>query len=193
MIISDELELAFAHVPHAAGTSVTSWIKSHVPDARQLHRKHAPASKAPDDYFTFCIVRNHCDWIKSLYGFTVKTEGRWDTEKWEYINGNSASLSEFAVWYTQQSEHPNQDVWHGQFFWTGVEAEDVDTWFRMDGSDIYGPELLAARYEPLDSSTFPHKNKSTSSDRIEAYDPEAVQAIQDFYSDEIEFFDFSYY
>lgn len=190
MIVCYDLKLCFVHIPHAAGTSITHFLKSESNDWEKVGDKHAPASEAPDDYYTFCVVRNHWDWILSTYSYTVKTEGYWDKTKWEFISKNNANVSEFVIWYTQTSEHSDQDVWNGQFFWTGKRCSDVDEWLKMENNEIEGFNRISNRFGI--SKDLPKKNSSSSKHRHDTFNDEAIEAVRNHYSDEIDYFNFNF-
>ena len=77
MIVSHRHRLVFTHIPKNAGTSIRSWLTTHIEDAKshddQKHMTpHHVYTRHRQGYTQFAVVRNPYDRLLSLYNFHVE-------------------------------------------------------------------------------------------------------------------------
>jgi len=203
MIISDELEFVYIHIPHTGGTSLWAFLQNRVLDVRKIGQKHAPGWTGPrpengdlnpdypDDYFVFTTARNHWDWVKSSYIHTVRFEGGPVPDRYDYIQSKNADVNDFAVDVILNNErHTNDYLRVGQFNWMGENAEDVDYYMVMDGGTIVGFEHVKDKLGL--EGELPHVMNNTSKKRNDVFSQRGVAAVREHFNDEIDFFGYQF-
>ena len=185
MIVSHEHKLIFTHIPKNAGTSIRSWLTTHIEDAKEIpgiYKHHTP-HHVPDtvygmDHTLFAVVRNPYDRLLSQYNFHVERYQGYLQPKSKlsrkelYHNKYKELKKGFANWITDP--HPIADRqakwydyrWCPQALWCTTDTHILK--FETLEQDFQWVQDRVGVAEPLDTlnSTSTDNDHSTMENRV---------------------------
>ncbi len=192
MVLVEEKKAIFIHIPHAAGTSMKLLLENHF-DIEKTGSIHAGLDAIPsefEDYFKFCIVRNHWDWVFSKWCYLVKRRGELNPQVFNFITDINNSFLDFLAWYLSGGD-PRLPQLSGFFNWGGENMKKVDKFIKLDGNRFDRMDEVLRRLG-IEEYNFRHANQNHSITRKAIYDRSSKELVKKHYQREIEFFDFEF-
>ncbi len=192
MLLIEEEKAIFIHVPHAAGTSMKSLLDRHF-ETEEIGGIHDGVNVLGDkysDYFKFCIVRNHWDWILSKWCYLVKKEGELNSRIYDFITDTKNSFSDFVAWYLNYKS-PSLPQCSGFFNWGGEGMKRLDGFITFDGNCFDGMDRVLENFE-IAEYEIPHFNQNHNITRSAIFNRSSVELVRKHYQKEIDFFGFEF-
>lgn len=195
MLLLPNKNAVFIHIPHSAGTSMSRYLEAHF-ESEQIFGLHDSAKKLMDteyeDYYKFCVVRNHWDWILSKWSYVLKKGGELSKHLYDYAVDLDNSFTDFVEWYLSD-ECPDLSQTHGVFNWTGKHCTLVDDFIKMNRYQFQGLQKILKNLDIEEIGDFPHFNKSGHGNKREGiYTRRSKDIVREHFEEEIEFFDFKF-
>jgi len=192
MLLIEKEEAIFIHVPHAAGTSIKNLLRRHF-ETRKIKGIHdgvSVLSEKYSDYYKFCVVRNHWDWILSKWSYLIKNGGELNPRIYNFITDASNSFSDFVAWYLSYESHKLPQL-SGFFDWGGKNMKKVDDFITLDGDEFDGMGKIMKKLGIGDYNLH-HANQSHAITREAIFDRSAKELVKRHYQKEIKFFGFEF-
>ena len=184
-------KVLFLHISKAGGTSITRWLRDNF-DARKFGPKHCRIQRAKDKgldlNFHFTIVRNPFARVHSWYYYHV---GLYDKQgatrlltKWE-----EPSQKGFNWWIKNCDKTPNtkRSIWWTQKSFIDTNLPYITCKLENIQSEFVEIQKYLNCYEPL-----PITNTSKHSHYRNDYDDESKKIIEDFFREDLEYFDYEF-
>ena len=183
MIVSHRHRLVFTHIPKNAGTSIRSWLTTHIEDAKshddQKHMTpHHVYTRHRQGYTHFAVVRNPYDRLLSLYNFHVERYADYIlpksklTRKEQYHDKYAELQKGFANWLTDPYPIADRQAkwydyrWCPQAVWCTQTTQVLK--FETLAEDFQWVQERVGVREPLDTlnPTTANTDHTTSANRV---------------------------
>lgn len=195
MIINHHSNIVFIHNPHAGGNAIKRWMNNNLNNNKTIKPIHRWVNQVPEgaeNYFKFGVMRNPWEWICSLYGYTIKTNGRWDKEKFQFLKNNEFNFNKFVNWILDSSKKEKFPILKGQYRWFFSDRDEVDLLLLMENGKYYKIDKLS-EFLNKKAINIPLVNKSSHNSISNMYNKETKELVRDFFSKDIEIGNFTFY
>lgn len=195
MIINEDKNFIFIHIPKTAGGSMSKVLRA-TPGSVKVKPTHGFAKdKCLKDMFSFAFVRNPWDRIYSIYSFVSQNKRngmrRGDQQKYKEMGFKRFLLEGNLTMLAMQNGVTVPPVQKcQQLMWVTNKKGDIIVDYIGRFETLY--EDFVYITNEIDVGKLPHLNKSNHGDYRNEYDNEMIDFIAKYRKDDINTFNYEF-